>query len=406
MAQPKTVYLHIGLAKTGTTSLQLALQEHARGLAERSILFPGGTHGAQTVAVYDLMGRSVPGEKYPRLPGAFDRLTEEIDAWPGSSAVLSHELLALARPGQVRRLVGSLPDHHLAVVVTVRDLARAISSSYQQEIFQGSTVTWSSYVRAVGAQRDSAGLSFWMRQDLLRVLGPWERYLPPEDIHIVTVPRAGQPVHLLFDRFAEVLGLPAGSIVPRRPVRNASLDAAELEVLRRLNQDIAAERGRASRVQHLRPELRERLGHGQSRPLRLPAEELAWVRTWAEGLVEDVRLRRYHVVGDLSDLLPDVSPADSDPPDQVSEAELLAATAHVLHAVTQEYGVLWRRNRRLRQQLRADPEAGTVADRLGYSSRATGFRIRQAALDRAGRSRLVGRLARAYLRRTARDGRH
>jgi hypothetical protein len=405
MAHRRTVYVHIGLAKSGTTSLQLALQEHARGLAERGILFPGGTHGAQTVAVYDLLGRSMPGEEYPRLPGAFHRLTEEIDAWPGSCAVLSQELLALARPGHVKRLVGSLPVHHIAVVVTVRDLASAISSSYQQEIFQGSTLTWNSYVGAVRTQRDSAGLSFWMRQDLLRVLGAWERFVSPEDIHIVTVPRAGYPSLLLFERFAEVLGLPADGIVPRRAVRNASLGAAELEVLRRLNQDIAAQTGRSSRVQHLRPELRERLARGQPQPLGLPAEELAWVRAWAENLVEEVRSRRYRVIGDLSDLLPVVPPADGGPPDQVPEAELLAATARVLHAVTQEYGVLWRRNRRLRQQLRAGPAEETLADRLGYASRAAGFRIRQAALDRSERSRIIGWIGRAYLRRTARGPR-
>jgi hypothetical protein len=408
VANRKTVFLHIGLAKTGTTSLQLGLQENARRLAESGILFPGGTHGAQTVAVYDLFGRTMPGEVYPRLPGrlpgAFHRLTEEIDAWPGPVAVLSQELLALARPGHVKRLVGSLPAHHIAVVVTVRDLASAICSSYQQEVFQGSTVTWSGYVRAVRTQRESAGLSFWMRQDLLRVLGVWERFVAPDDIRIVTVPRAGQPAHLLFERFAELLGLPAGSIVPRRPVRNASLGAAEIEVLRRLNQDIAAETGRSRRVQHVRPELRERVAHARSRPLRLPAEEFAWVRAWAEDLVEEVRSRHYHVIGDLGDLLPDVPPEDGGSPEQVPEAELLAATAHLLQGVTQEYDVLRRRNRRLRQQLRADPGEETLADRLGYSSRAVGFRIRQAALDRSERNRVIGWLGRAYLRRTSGRG--
>ena len=401
VANRKTVYLHIGLAKTGTTSLQLALQENASGLAERGILFPGGTHGAQTVAVFDLLGRTVPGESYPRMPGAFNRLIREIEAWPGSVAVLSHELLALARPGHVKRLVGSLPAHRIVVVVTVRDLASAICSSYQQEVFQGSTVTWSNYVRAVRAHRESAGLSFWMRQDLLRVLGAWERFVAREDILIVTVPRAGQPVHLLYERFEELLGLPAGSLVPSRQRRNASLGAAELGVLRRLNRDIAAQTGRSRRVQHLHPELRGLVARAQSRPLRLPAEEFAWVRAWAENLVEELTSRQYHAIGDLSDLIPEAPPADSGPPEQVSEAELLSATAHLLRAVTQEYGVLWRRNRRLRQQLRSRPTQEALADRLGYASRAIGFRIRQAAFDLSGRIRVVGWLGRAYLRRTS-----
>jgi hypothetical protein len=172
-------------------------------------------------------------------------------------------------------------------------------------------------------------------------------------------------------------------------------------VLRRLNRDIAAQTGRPRRVQHLPAELRERVGPAQSRPLQLPAEEFAQVRAWAESLVEEVKSRRYHVIGDLSDLLPEVPPVDSGPPEQVPDAELLTATAHVLRAVTQEYGVLWRRHRRLRQQLRADPTEEALADRLGYSARTIGFRIRQAALDHSGRNRIFGWLGRAYLRRTS-----
>ena len=223
----KTVYLHIGLAKTGTTSLQLALQENASELAERGILFPGGTHGAQTVAVFDLLGTDHAGRSEPH-----GCLVPSI-ASPGRP-----------RPGRDRlrccpmncwRLLGPATSSAGRVAPSAshrrgrdrsRPRQRHLLLSYQQEVFQGSTVTWSNYVLAVRTQQEAAGLSFWVRQDLLRVLGAWERYVAREDILIVPVPRAGQPAHLLYERFEEVLGLPAGGLVPSRQRRNASLGAA------------------------------------------------------------------------------------------------------------------------------------------------------------------------------------
>ena len=396
-----TVCAHIGLAKTGTTSLQYALQEHASSLAEDGVLFPGGTHARQTAAVYDLMGRKVKGEELSNVPGAFGRLVSEIDSWTGRQAVLSQEILALARPKQVRHLVEALGTHQVIVVVTVRDLARAICSAWQQEIFQGHSYTWSEYLAAIRGNRDgaaSAGLSFWARQDLLQVLGRWEEWVPRENIRIVTVPPAGQPHHLLFDRFAEVLGLQRGTLDSERHGRNPSLGAAELEALRRMNTTIEEEGGGPHQHQLLRPGVRERMGGNDSRPLMLPAEELTWVTERAEGLIDQLKERGYVVVGDLDDLRPAEPTSDSRRADDVTESELLAATAHILQVVVREYGAAWRRYQRLRRQVRDEEDTG-LADRVAHSSRSLGFRLRQAILDRAEHNRLVGWAAHTYQRR-------
>jgi hypothetical protein len=399
MTAPKTVYVHIGLAKTGTTSLQLTLQENAGGLADRGILYPGGTHGAQSVAVFDLVGRSMPGESYPRLAGAFDRVVREIDAWPGPAAVVSHELLALARPRQVQRLVTSLSGHRLVVVVTVRDLARALCSSYQQEVFQGSVETWGDYLRHVRDQRAASGLSFWMRQDLTRVLRTWERVVPREDIVVVTVPPPSQPAGVLFERFEELLGLPPDWLASRRERRNGSLDRAELEVLRRLNDDIATKTGRSRRVQHVPEDLRGQVASTGSRPLRLPASDLSWVCARSASLVQELTEGGYRIVGDVAELIPH-EPATGSTTDDMSEAELLAATSRLLRAVTIEHAALVRQHRRLRQRLRTEPTEHSLAVRLRYAGRTLGFRGRHTAVLLAGRSRPFAWLGQVYLRRT------
>ena len=61
------VFLHVGLAKTGTTTIQAALEQSAARLAAEGVLFPGSHHRAQRLAAYDLLGQRVRGEEGERV---------------------------------------------------------------------------------------------------------------------------------------------------------------------------------------------------------------------------------------------------------------------------------------------------------------------------------------------------
>jgi hypothetical protein len=65
------VFLHVGLPKTGTTSIQAALQNAARELSDVGVLFPCGTHRAQRMAAYDLLGQRERGGNAGAASGAF-----------------------------------------------------------------------------------------------------------------------------------------------------------------------------------------------------------------------------------------------------------------------------------------------------------------------------------------------
>ena len=56
------VFLHIGLPKTGTTTIQAALDACAADLAAAGVLVPGGGHAAHRLAGFDLVGERVRGE--------------------------------------------------------------------------------------------------------------------------------------------------------------------------------------------------------------------------------------------------------------------------------------------------------------------------------------------------------
>ena len=396
---PGVVYLHIGLGKTGTSTLQRALSEQQGRLAELGIDIPGSGHGSTRRAVYDLMGRRLGGADAvdnARVAGAWKPFAATIATSGAPTAVISEEMLALARPRVVRRLVDSLAPRRVVVVVTVRDLARTLGSFWQQQLMMGRTETLPEFLDAVrdpASGQASIGVGFWMRQDLLRVLDAWRSAVPCEDFRIVTVPAAGQPVERLNDRFAEVIGAPAGLLRGSRPRGNASVGVTEAEVVRRLNVRLGetlAENQRLQLMQVIRLGLVERDGT----PIRVPADQHDWIAARAAEMVAGIREHGYPVVGSLDDLVPRPGPADVGPPD---EREVADAALTALAAVSGDQARLWKQARR--RAARPDPGAhgGGVATR----ARAASFRLRTRALARADRNRLLGWAARAYLRRTS-----
>ena len=101
------VFLHVGLPKTGTTTLQAALDHHVDDLAAEGVLFPGGRHEKQRLAVFDLLGQRLEGDER-KVAGAFPKLVEEMAAFDGRSIIVTEEILGMARPRQVRRFVDAL----------------------------------------------------------------------------------------------------------------------------------------------------------------------------------------------------------------------------------------------------------------------------------------------------------
>lgn len=389
-----TLFLHIGLPKTGTSSVQAALQSSASTLAEHGVQVPFGRHHRQRLAIYDLMGRRVPGDADESVAGSFDLLVSEIHAHPDPVTVISEELLSLARPASIRKLLSAFPDHDVHVVVSIRDLSRTICSSWQQQIFQGQTYTWSEFLSAVRDPAEGptgAGVTFWLRQDPLRVLSPWRELVPDDHIHLVTVPADGQPAGLLLERFATLLAIPEKTLSLSKAPVNQSAGPTELEVLRRLNERLGTSQAHG---QVVGPAVMSRLGDRTSGRLTLPPEELSWVQERANAMIAEIREAGFPVVGDLADLTP-LAGGPADASTSPSDGELLAATERILTALAGEYG---RNQRRLRRAKVIDTEA-TPAQKLTSSGRALGYRARLTAVGMADRNRFFAWLARRYLAR-------
>lgn len=398
------VYLHIGLAKTGTTSIQDALQRNADRLEEAGVRYALRKDWNQNLAVFDLLGRQIPGDEMAGVPGSFQRLVDDIDAWTGPTVVISHETLALARKSHVRKLMKALrPRHRVFLILTMRDLGRAICSAWQQQIFQAGVYTWQDYLAAVrdpGEKATDAGVAFWLRQDVDRVLAKWEKWVPQKRVRIVTLPtaeRGREEPHLLFDRFGTCLGLPEGTIVPPKAVRNPSVGAAELEAMRLMNLDLRAMSKRYRNYQLLKPEVRERIARSDAARIVLPASELPWVKAMARDQIARIKAADYVVRGNVMELMPVAPPAGARDPDDVTAEELLPATRRVLSVMADEHLLLWRRQTDLRARL---VEEGRLGERVSHGVRSIGFRARQEALDASAENPLMRRLATWWFRRS------
>jgi hypothetical protein len=395
------VFLHVGLYKTGTTTIQGALAATADQLAAAGVLFPGG-HRAQRLAAYDLLGQRVGGELRGEAAGALGRLVDLVAAHDGPSVVISEEELSLARPRQARRLVRALASHRVHVVVGARDMARTLVSAWQQTIVNGGTTTWADFVASVRGQEGappSEGVSFHWRHDLLRVVDSWSSAVPPDRIRLVTVPPRGAPDGALLARFAEAAQLPAAWPGDQQVVRNVSLGAAELEVVRRLNEAVG---DRFNATQHrfvIEAGIRARLAGTTARPLELPAEHLGWAQSYGRRLVAELERRELTVHGDLADLVAHDVASPGRALDEVTEPELLAATQSALVSMALDHGRLFRRYRSafLEREGRLPGPAEVLTSQL----RAGGFWLRKRAVHHADQHALAARAARLYLARTS-----
>jgi hypothetical protein len=401
----RRVYVHVGLPKTGTTYLQHMLWESRDALAADGVLFPGDAFLSQRHAFWDLLGRRLRGVEQDKVPGEWRQLVKAAREWPGREVVISEEFLVNARKPHVRRIVRELRPAEVHVVVTVRDLGRTIGSMWQQELSKGRTWPWSEFVASVRDPQHgpaTAGVAFWLRQDLKRVLTVWETVVPAERIHVVVVPRAGAESNKLVELFAAANELDPATLTPAVGSHgNPSVGVAETEVLRRLNMGVAH---RLNERQYLyalnravKPALRQRTS---STRLRLPESQRDWVAERCQEMVELLKNGRYDVVGDLDDLMPsetvDPTQAGADP-EQVSDRDLAEAAIDALTATVEQFAGHWWRSRK-----RKGRSAASRGERMTSAGRALGYKAKVGALERADRNPVLKRAAWLYLRWTTR----
>jgi len=189
---------------------------------------------------------------------------------------------------------------------------------------------------------------FRRSQDIPRMLRAWQRLVPPERLHVVTVPGSrGDPMEL-WHRFCAAVGMDPALATEPPDAANPSLGYASAELVRRLNVGVS---GRVLQWEYNRTLKRQvtegtlSLRRGQEGRATLDAATRQAALDWNAHTLRAVRHSGAHLVGDEADL--PVAPAahiHPEPTPAPTHAELFAAAQAAAEPLVR---LVRRRRRRL-----------------------------------------------------------
>ena len=123
------------------------------------------------------------------------------------------------------------------VILTVRDFATLLPAEWQETVKTRGTAGWEEWLGTVidvqSAAADRRQSRFWSFHDTLAILDMWSQHIPPDQVHVITVPQQGASRRSSGSRFASVLGVDPGRVDLTEAHANPSLGLAEVEFLRR-----------------------------------------------------------------------------------------------------------------------------------------------------------------------------
>ncbi len=354
----RKVLLHVGTPKTGTSYLQDVLFRNREVLAAAGIAYPADRHDSHFLAALDLMQLPWGGLQSDAI-GAWDDLAaqvrEALSAGAGT-AVISHEILATASRAQIGRALESLGrDTEVHLVLSVRDLVRQIPAEWQENVKHRAQLSYGAFLDQIqDPERASRiGAWFWGVQEVPEILDRWGQELPPEQVHLVTVPPPGGAPELLWKRFSQAFGLDGIDLDLEGERHNPSLGVPETTLLRRINRKANAELAPGD----YRPLVRELLAHQtlsrrtSSPRLALPPDLHPWVQELSASWIAEIEARGYDVIGDLGDLVGAPPVADYADPDRPRERQVAAAGVDAITALLLENARLGHEAERLQSEL-------------------------------------------------------
>jgi hypothetical protein len=371
----RRVYFHIGAPKTGTTYLQRVMWHNRAALRAAGVLIPGEDYRDRVWATQTVREMKQPDR---RAAAAWDRIVRQVHAFDGD-AVISHEFFSAASKEQAARAIDALAPGEVHIVYTARDLTRLIPALWQERLKYRYQGTFGDFRPAPVTAPPRAHWS-WRTIDVVDVLQRWSSTLPPEHVHVVTVPRPGAPRTVLWTRFATACGFDPAVVSLDVPAANESMGLVESELLRHINPRIGEE---ISGITEVPTWVRDYLGlrvlaERKGEKIGLDPHRHARMRKRSITVVEQLRQAGYDVVGDLDELIAPVTAPPFRQPEDVTTEELLDASLDVIAQMLSDYREVARERQQLRRRVETlswrrytEPArlAGALRRRLGSVSR-------------------------------------
>ncbi|WP_110207934.1 hypothetical protein [Nocardioides daejeonensis] len=344
------VFLHIGLLKTATTFLQDGLWAHKEELGRRGLLVPGRHRRRHLIASLDLREDPKLARRSGDVAHPWQDLVDEVRAWAGGTAVISHEFFAPATEDHIRRAVESLADVELHVVITARVLTELAPSLWQEWVKNGGQRAIDSFLAPRDPDpHDEWG---WSAYDLADVLRRWGSVVPSERVHVLPMRVDHTRREEIWERFLTLLEVSPLHLAAPEEAANVSLGVVEVEALRRINAELVDFNSAGDRSHWIRsylahsgvmPNSRERFRPGPERWAELVAR--------AQEAVRLLEASAYDVRGDLDALRPPVELPELRHPDDVADAELLHVSTQTIAAMLTDVRSRNRAYKALQQEL-------------------------------------------------------
>jgi hypothetical protein len=216
-----TVYLHIGLHKTGTSSIQAFVNANRETFEQGGVAIPkaGWLEGAHHNVPLEILGKP----KFSPAAGGLAAALPEIDARP--DALLSSEEFEFLDLAGVKRLKQALGERAVKVIVYLRRQDALIASTYAQQIKMGARLgSFSEYVTQS---------LYHPRFDLFMLLMRWSKVFGEGSVRagVICEETSGPK---LFDDFLAKMEATHLPVAKPDKLFNPSPSWAEVELLRRL----------------------------------------------------------------------------------------------------------------------------------------------------------------------------
>ncbi|MEO8105813.1 MAG: hypothetical protein ABI720_00710 [Actinomycetes bacterium] len=301
-----TIVLHIGAMKTGTSYLQSVLEQNKDLLDERGVLWPGTSWRDQRLATQDLLAS---GRKGTTDVKAWQPFAEQLVSHRGPMSLVSMEFLSFAPADVVERAVKSLAPARVRVVLTARDLGRAIPAQWQESMQNMHDWSYADYLDGIMSEQaveTKEGRHFWVRQDWASILRNWQPWVKPDDLVLATLPPSGAAPETLWLRFCDAVGLDSEAF-DLEGFENDSLGAVSAELMHRVSVEARRRDFKASEFMVFKRILAKRVlakRRKSEQSIVVPPDRREWLEERSRRLIDEVRSVGPRVVGDLDDLLP------------------------------------------------------------------------------------------------------
>ncbi|MDA5092859.1 hypothetical protein O2N63_02030 [Aliiroseovarius sp. KMU-50] len=228
------LFLHIGFAKTGTTSIQNDMVKNFDALLEQGILYPSDPrapfmhkvqHLPLVAAIPNHTVHNLPPEKKATLDRAYNSLHSHLSKYSFNTLVLSSEFFGSPQLGvkELQWIKDQFKDFEICVIAYIRRQDQHFLSGYQENIKNGRQEPLD-----MGAYVTSPVLKFGAR------LEPWREVFGDEKVIVRPFSPKNWPDGELFLDFLEVIGGSADGLALSKP-RNEGLDYRVVDIFRRLN---------------------------------------------------------------------------------------------------------------------------------------------------------------------------